>query len=472
MRLIQSLDAAQIRLLQARLDALLSNAPANGLLSITIDLAASDDEWLTADLTQTWTCWWSNPASADRPAIQRLALGCAMVFGTAGPARFPALQAACSGLRTLWQHDDCAQTGALPAAHIGFAFEEETQDEFPNTRLVVPAILLESLDGRRTATFSCAVRDANGALDGWLAQLRAASRPDTTQSLPSQLSRRSAPLSERAFLARSRAALAEIAAGKLDKLVLTRSVKFAASQPIPVAALAATLAHRHSECTIFALGQQGQAFVGATPEGLVSLDNGLVRADALAGTAWLSASQIGQPGSLKLQDDKNSREQQLVVDAVRHALSPLCATLDLPSQPEIMYLRGLQHLRTRVAGRVHPGVGLFELIARLHPTPAVGGTPQTAARHWLRAHGDRRGAWYTGGIGWINRKGDGEIAVALRCAIIKGAEAELFAGAGIVAGSDPAQEFAETEAKLTPMIEALTQASARNQAQDSRTGTR
>jgi isochorismate synthase len=268
--------------------------------------------------------------------------------------------------------------------------------------------------------------------------------------------RKTDPLADRAFLARARAALADINAGQLEKIVLTRNARLEAEAPIHLASLLATLNRRYPECTIFSFGNKGQSFVGATPERLVSLNGRMVQADALAGTAWIgTAAHSGQPGSLRLQDDKNSREQQLVVDAVRAALLPLCAALEPPQEPEIMQVRELQHLRTSVTGRVRDGVGLFDLIERLHPTPAVGGTPTIAARQWLRTHGEQRGAWYTGGIGWIERSGDGEIVVPLRCARIAATQAELFAGAGIVAGSDPAQELAETEAKFGAIIDAL-----------------
>jgi isochorismate synthase len=250
--------------------------------------------------------------------------------------------------------------------------------------------------------------------------------------------------------------LADIRAGRIEKVVLTRTLQLDALQPIAVASLLAALSRRYPECTVYGFSSKEQSFVGATPERLVALTGRRVQADALAGTAWLCAAPAGgQPGSLSLQDDKNSREQQLVVDAVRAALTPLCTSLEAPQTPQIMQVRELQHLRTCVTGHVHEGIGLFDLIDSLHPTPAVGGTPDRAARQWLRTHGEQRGAWYTGGIGWINRHGDGEIAVALRCARITGTRAELFAGAGIVAGSDPAQELAETEAKLSVIIEAL-----------------
>lgn len=456
MKLAHLLDASRLAALQQRLRECLTNAPAHGLLSITLDLGAGDENWLKAvpdtDLARTHATYWAQPGCAD----DRLALGCAMVFTTAGPARFSALQAAFAGLAPSWQHDDPANTGVIPAAHIGFAFSEEAQDDLPNARLVVPAVLLQRRAGRCTATFSCAVRDGDEAIGRWLAELRSAGLARSAPARPATLKRRAAPLADRAFLARARAALADIASGQLEKIVLTRSVRFDAAQAIAVAPVLAALQRRHPECTIFSVGHHGRSFVGATPERLVTLENGAVQADALAGTAWLSAApNTAQPGSLRLQDDKNSREQQLVVDAVRSALAPLCLALDPPQPAEIIQLRELQHLRTRIAGRLRPNAGLFDLIARLHPTPAVGGTPGAAARQWLRAHGEQRGAWYTGGVGWINRLGDGEVAVALRCARIAGTQAELFAGAGIVAGSAPAQELAETEVKLGAIIDAL-----------------
>jgi len=469
MKLERLLDAAHLAGLRRRLHALLANAPAHGLISVTLDLGVGEEDWLSADLTRTHATYWAQPARGD----YRLALGRAMIFSTAGPARFSALQAAFSGLAPAWQQDDGEHTGAGAAAHLGFAFDEESQDDLPNTRLVVPTILLQNRAGRLSATFSCAVRDGAAAIEHWRTELRAASPAGRRAERPAALTRQPAPLSERAFLARARAALADIAAGKLEKVVLTRRVQLDAGQPIAVAPLLAALSARHPECTIYSVGHHGRCFVGASPERLVALSAGSVRADALAGTAWLSAAaDAAQPGSLTLQGDKNCREQQLVVDAVRAALAPLCATLDLPQTPQVMQLRELQHLRTCVSGRVRDGIDLFDLIACLHPTPAVGGTPDEAARQWLHAHGEQRGAWYTGGIGWINRHGNGEVAVALRCARIAGRQAELFAGAGIVAGSDPAQELAETEVKLGAVIDALRHAVPRHADDATRTGTR
>ncbi|MBI4741400.1 MAG: isochorismate synthase [Betaproteobacteria bacterium] len=453
------LDASRLAGLRRRLDKLLAHAPEHGLVSITLDLgesASAGDDWLPGEICREDTLYWAQP---DNGGDYRLALGRAVAVTSAGAGRFTALQAAFNGLLPVWQHDGGGESGegagVAAAAHIGFAFEDDTQDELPNARLCVPAILLRGRGGRSTATFSCTVRDGKNAIANWLETLRAAAAPGPARR-PDTPVRQATPLNDRAFLARAQAALNDIGAGKILKVVLTRRVRFGAGQNIPIAPLLAALAQRHPQCTIYGVGQPGSAFVGATPERLVSLDKGVVCADALAGTAWLNAvSGPAKAGSLTLQGDKNSHEQQLVVDAVRTALAPLCASLDPPQTPEIMRLRELQHLRTRIAGRLRDDVDLFDLLAHLHPTPAVGGTPTAAARQWLDTHGERRGAWYTGGIGWIDRRGDGEVVVPLRCAEIRGAQADLFAGAGIVAGSDPAQELAETEVKLGTIADAL-----------------
>lgn len=474
MKLAELLDERRSALLLRRLRARLPNAPASGLLSITLDLGAADDEdWLDVDLARTHSNWWAGALDDDGPAFPgapidagqcsaartdyRLGVGCAMSVSSAGPARFLALQAAFAGLTPVWEHDDWQHTDFVPEAHIGFAFDEESADDLPNARLLVPAVLLANRAGCLSATFSCAVRTGEGAIKHWQSLLRALT-PGAAVSLASSVQRRREALTEQAFLARVRAALAEIDGGGVDKLVLARSAHFDGRTPIALPPLLAALTDRHPACTIFAVGGNGHCFLGATPERLVSLRDGRVEADALAGTSWLAAAPMaGKASTPALRDDKNLREQQLVVDAVRAALLPLCAALTAPEPAEVMQLRGLQHLRTRVRGRARSGTGLFDLIACLHPTPAVAGAPVGAARLWLRSHGDRRGSWYSGGIGWIDRDGDGEAVVALRCARVTGSSAELFAGAGIVAGSDPAQELAETEAKMALIAEALRQ---------------
>jgi len=182
---------------------------------------------------------------------------------------------------------------------------------------------------------------------------------------------------------------------------------------------------------------------------LVSLRGAQVVSEALAGTAWDRASLDS------LGDAKNLREHRLVLNAIVHALEAACSFQEIPAHPSVRQLRDLFHLRSVLRGVVRPGGTLLNLVERLQPTPAVGGSPTRRAQEWLAHHGESRPAWYSGGTGWLGMDGDGDFAVALRCAWLTGNQADLYAGAGIVAGSEPATELAEIEAKLGVMLAAL-----------------
>lgn len=419
-----------------RLSALAEGTDASTPLSLCIDLGGGEN-WLDR-LPKTADYWyWAQPDRHD----YRLGLGTALQVASAGPARFAALANSFAGLVDRWRYEH------LPSAFIGFAFDEQARGELPNALLAIPAIALHSRSGRSWAILTTVAGAATEAIDQWRALLSAPAGAGVNALAP----RPCHPLAERAWLARVEAALRDIAAGRLDKVVLARSVKQGAALPIAAAPVLAALISKQPTATIYAHARRQRVFLGASPERLASLSGRRAEADALAGTAWPGAC----PPSGALEGDKNMREQQLVVDAVRAALAPLCTDLEAAAPPGILHLPRLSHLHSRLAGEAKPGITLFDLVRSLHPTPAVGGSPTAVALDWLRAHGETRGAWYSGGIGHIDADGDGEIAVALRCALISGREAELYAGAGIVSGSQAAQELAETEAKLATMRDAL-----------------
>ncbi|MDQ5941557.1 MAG: menaquinone-specific isochorismate synthase [Pseudomonadota bacterium] len=441
MKNVLDLSTQQRDELSRRLAQLAEGAPSGALLSITLDLGPGNADWLDRQARSAEICYRASP---DRGEYW-LGIGRAVVCASAGPARFTALQAAHAGIAQHWRHDDGedGNSGFEPVACLGFAFDEESTGELPNAQLGVAAILLSTSAGHQRATFTTPARDRGSALARWQTLLQAHHTPAGTWATGKQPD---ATLARRAWEARVAAALAAIRTGEIDKVVLSRSLRIAIPQAYSPFSLLRRLLRQHPESTTFAFGNAQGVFLGATPERLVGLSAGQVRADALAGTAW-----AGQP----LAIDKNTHEQQLVVDAIRQALAPLCSSLQLPPEPQVLQLRHLQHLWTPVSGEVHAGVGLFDLIARLHPTPAVGGWPAAAACEWLRRHGEQRPGWYGGGIGWINRHGDGEVSVALRCGLMTAGSLTLSAGAGIVAGSQPAHEFGETEAKLATMLGAL-----------------
>lgn len=443
--------------LETRLRAALHNAGSGegGLLSVTlavpeIPLTAFPVFSDPAALNEVF--YWSRPAAGHH----LLGMGVAAEVQASGVERWCLLKDAMDGWKAGWRYEDPDTTGLQPLALGGFAFAAEEHDPaLPPARFRVPALLLRRKGEHLALTFSFSA--APGGLDLDLAvqrlrQLAAALALPPAQPGESQdLIRSGCEPGDAAWLARVASAVADIQSGGLDKVVLTRRVTVSAPQPFDPARIMATLAQRHPRSTLFGVETpDGGVFMGASPELLAGLHQGEAYCDALAGTAW------GQGGARPLLGDvKNGREHRLVVQSIAEALRPVCSRLEVPAAPVALHLGNLHHLWSGLRGRVKPGIGLLHLLERLHPTPAVGGYPCQAALDWLARHEEKRGGWYTGAIGWMDMSGEGEFAVALRCARIQGNQADLYAGAGIVAGSSPERELAETEAKLAPMLDAL-----------------
>ena len=261
-------------------------------------------------------------------------------------------------------------------------------------------------------------------------------------------------------------ALALIAAGPLAKVVLAREVVVEADRPFAVDAVVDRLRHLHRSSFTYAFG----GFVGASPELLVRRRGDRVISQPMAGTVPRGETVSDDRRlSRRLESSgKDRSEHRLVVDAIVAALGPVCRSLYAGDGPEVVRLATVSHLATTVTGRLlPPGEGPSGLLggehrptalglARLlHPTPAVGGLPRSSALAAIAALERFDRGLYAGPVGWVDSRGDGDWAVALRCATLQGASARLAAGAGIVAGSDPAAEWTETQAKLEPMLHAL-----------------
>ncbi|MCC6556011.1 MAG: isochorismate synthase [Polyangiaceae bacterium] len=249
-------------------------------------------------------------------------------------------------------------------------------------------------------------------------------------------------------------AVADIARGEIEKVVLARAVTLDTDHPLSAADLLRRLAALHPSCTVFHV----DGFLGASPELLVSRRGRSVASEPLAGTQPVS----GDPGTDRrgaealLGSDKLRREHHAVAEAVAAALRPVCGELDVPAVPSIATFRNVMHLCTSVRGRLHdPPPSALSLVARLHPTPAVCGAPREAAAAWLRAHEGLDRGPYAGAVGWMDARGDGDWVVGIRCAELAGTRARLIAGVGVVAGSDPDEELAETRWKLQAMLAAM-----------------
>ncbi|RLT34761.1 MAG: isochorismate synthase [Chloroflexi bacterium] len=251
---------------------------------------------------------------------------------------------------------------------------------------------------------------------------------------------------------------ASIRAGLFEKVVLAAMREFEADAPIGVGAAMARLRREYPHCHLFSMRAAGATFLGASPELLVSLRDGVVRALGLAGSARRDAEPDvdAQLGQALLESTKDRVEHETVVRALRGGLTPVTAELNVPSTPTLLQLRNIQHLSTEITGKVAAGVDVFDLVQRLHPTPAVCGWPTAAARAEIGQQEAFDRGWYAGPIGWVDANGDGEFAVGLRSALVREQHAWLFAGAGIMGDSVPESELAEIEMKFTPLVGALT----------------
>jgi menaquinone-specific isochorismate synthase len=258
------------------------------------------------------------------------------------------------------------------------------------------------------------------------------------------------------FLTRVNAALAEIRSGRLDKVVLAREVTVQANRPLRQADLLGRLRALHPSCTTFAL----DGFIGATPELLIRRNGKQIASHPLAGTAARSgnAEADHRAEAALLASLKERSEHRAVVDAISSALAPVVERLEVPDRPEILELRNVSHLGTSITGSLARRDGAFpsalELVGLLHPTPAVAGTPVDLALDYLAKLEELDRDRYAGPLGWVDARADGEWYLGIRSAIVAGSSARLFAGVGIVADSDPAEELAETQLKLQAFLAA------------------
>jgi menaquinone-specific isochorismate synthase len=255
-----------------------------------------------------------------------------------------------------------------------------------------------------------------------------------------------------------RAALTEIKEGRYEKIVLARALDLDNRLPFrPLEALN-RLRNTYQRCHSFSFANgRGQSFIGSSPELLLSVDGKIVQTEALAGSAprGRSARHDAQLGQWLLESEKNNREHRVVVESILRQLSMVGIKTQLPTDPQLLQLSNVQHLRSPITASLPPETHLLNIVAALHPTPAVGGVPRESAMSSIqRLEGFQRGL-YAGALGWFDYRGCGRFIVAIRSALINGHRARVYAGNGIVKGSDPKEEVTETDLKLQALLKSL-----------------
>ncbi|HTM45803.1 MAG TPA: isochorismate synthase [Polyangiaceae bacterium] len=247
--------------------------------------------------------------------------------------------------------------------------------------------------------------------------------------------------------------LAAIRGNQCSKVVLARQQQVTFEAPLSaVATLASLQENVGAEATCFAFNFGEGTFIGATPETLIHKHALAVSSEALAGSVRADDTDGEQA---LLDSEKDQGEHRVVVQTIADTLAPLCADLSFDETPKIRRLRHLLHLQTPISGTLKTPLHVLDLVARLHPTPAVAGAPTSFAVRWIAEHEQAPRGWYASPIGWMDATGDGSFEVALRSGVLCGNRAFLYAGAGVVAGSDAQSEHLETEIKLASLRGAL-----------------
>jgi isochorismate synthase len=248
--------------------------------------------------------------------------------------------------------------------------------------------------------------------------------------------------------------------GTFEKVVLARDIQLVLDDPTEAFDINLTLQRlRESYPTayVFVIQRGERFFIGATPERLVLAQDGQIHTMALAGSVRRGETEVedAQLGVELLQSEKNNNEHVIVVAMVLEALKNHCTNAHVSDAPQLLKLKNLQHLQTPITGDLIPGRCILDVMADLHPTPAVGGFPRQAALEEIRNTEKLDRGWYAGPLGWIGASGHGEFAVALRSGLVDGAKATLFAGCGIVSNSEPEVEYAESWWKFQVMLRGL-----------------
>jgi isochorismate synthase len=255
-----------------------------------------------------------------------------------------------------------------------------------------------------------------------------------------------------------RAVLEAVDRGEVQKVVLARSLDVRFDEPPDPVALLARVRADNPGGTIYGFEPRpGTVLLGAAPEVLVTLHAGRFLTTAVAGSTARGTTPEEDEALARrlLGSPKERAEHGFGVDDIVSRLSPFTEEVEIEAQPGILRLHRIQHLETDIAARVAAPTSALDLVQALHPTAAVAGAPREPAASLLTQVEALDRGWYAGPVGWCDARGDGEFAPALRCAVGQGREWRLFAGAGIVAGSDPDREWSETAMKLAPMLHAL-----------------
>jgi salicylate biosynthesis isochorismate synthase/menaquinone-specific isochorismate synthase len=438
------------------------------LVSVTREVEVADPcaaVFASRLASDRWFCW----EQPDRE-FALAGLGVAHEATSRGDDRFRDVAEKCLrlGERPVLEEPRGLPAGAGPVWLGGFAFDPEggsssTWSSLVPASLVLPQVSLCRRGERAFLTVNAVVRPGEGVerlaeeLSARLAALRLDGPLPLLDPHPTTHAEIRSARPPREFEAAVEGATSRIEAGEFSKVVLAREVIVSAAAAHDPAAIFGAMREQFPACFCFCCGTPEAAFIGASPELLVRRAGASVSTVALAGSTRRSSDPAVDDhlGEQLLRSDKNRREQRIVAERIVRVLRPHAVWVESAAEPEIVKVANIQHLATPVIAQLAEPHSAIEMAGLLHPTPAVGGEPWPAAASAIAdLEGMDRG-WYAAPVGWMDGTEDGEFCVALRSALLRDREAHLYVGVGVVAGSDPEAELAETEVKLQALLPLL-----------------
>jgi isochorismate synthase len=439
------------------------------LVSVTAGVSAQLDPVAAVATSrrpgEEWFCF----EQPDRDGYAVAALGCAQALRARGPERFTEVSRRWRALTATALADPVQSplgSGLIAVGGFAFAPEGEAGPEwagFEPASLAVPEISLARGRGMTTLTLNINVAPDDTIDDGLrraverVAELRQGDLPLVDPS-PLGSYRVYSPMAPSHYEQAVASAVSRIRQGEVEKVVLAREVEVQAPAPYDSAAVLGLLRAEFPSCYVFAVGRGDATFLAASPELLVRREGLRASTVALAGSIGRSADPAVDDhlGERLLRSAKDREENAIVARTIARVLAPQAVWVTAAPEPAVVKVANIQHLATPIRAQLAAPVPVIELAGALHPTPAVGGQPRGRAVKLIPALEGLDRGWYAGAVGWTDGTGDGELCVALRCALLRGSGARLYAGCGIVRDSDPAAELTETEIKLGALLPALT----------------
>ncbi|WP_432352550.1 isochorismate synthase [Sporosarcina sp. A2] len=355
-----------------------------------------------------------------------------------------------------------------PVLFGGFSFDEKRSstpsewENFPNALFAVPTFQLKIENGQTLVAINFISDESETAIQFealrkqrdqliHMAQVQESISAEKPAILAMQ------ELRKDHYLEAVKQITEKIQTGEAEKVVIARKLAIQFEQSVRPASVLQSIANEQRDSYNFGLENGSQFFFGATPERLIEIKDGQAFSACVAGSIkrGTSAEQDQQFGDELLGDKKNREEHQYVVEMITGVFDSLCASYTAATRPKLLKVRDIQHLHTPVQGKLGAESSIFQFVKSLHPTPALGGVPAPVAMELIRQEEDLDRGYYAAPIGWTDASGNGEFAVAIRSALLETDNAWLYAGGGIVADSDPIEEYEETWVKFRPMLRAL-----------------